>query len=69
MYSFLEGEGIKFVRLDGGSSSSERQSGIDAFNREGSDIFVYLLTTRAGGVGINLATAEEVSLLHWREAR
>ena len=27
---------------------------MDAFNKEGSDIFIYLLTTRAGGVGINL---------------
>lgn len=31
---------------------------MDAFNAPGSDVFVFLLTTRAGGVGINLATAD-----------
>jgi chromodomain-helicase-DNA-binding protein 4 len=33
---------------------------MDEFNREGSDVFIYLLTTRAGGVGINLWTADTV---------
>jgi SNF2 family DNA or RNA helicase len=60
LHSFLEGEGHKFVRLDGNASGADRQSGIDAFNAPGSDIFCYILTTRAGGVGINLATADTV---------
>jgi hypothetical protein len=33
---------------------------MDEFNRPGSDVFVYLLTTRAGGVGINLWSADTV---------
>ena len=33
---------------------------MDEFNKPGSDIFVYLLTTRAGGVGINLWSADTV---------
>ncbi|KIY63755.1 hypothetical protein CYLTODRAFT_425826 [Cylindrobasidium torrendii FP15055 ss-10] len=57
---FLVGENFKFLRLDGNTKSADRQKGMDEFNREGSDIFVYLLTTRAGGVGINLFTADTV---------
>ncbi len=34
------------------------QAAIDAFNRDGSEVFVMLLSTRAGGVGINLCTAD-----------
>lgn len=45
---------IKYARLDGSLSSMERQQRIDAFNAEGSDLSVFLLSTRAGGVGINL---------------
>jgi len=33
---------------------------MDEFNRPGSDVFVYLLSTRAGGVGINLWSADTV---------
>jgi SNF2 family DNA or RNA helicase len=33
---------------------------MDEFNKEGSDYFIYLLTTRAGGVGINLSSADTV---------
>ncbi|KAJ7293407.1 SNF2 family DNA-dependent ATPase [Mycena rebaudengoi] len=57
---FLQGEGLTFLRLDGGTKGSERQKGMDEFNRAGSDVFIYLLTTRAGGVGINLFTADTV---------
>jgi SNF2 family DNA or RNA helicase len=31
---------------------------MDAYNAPGSEYFIFLLTTRAGGVGINLATAD-----------
>ncbi|KAF7320271.1 SNF2 family DNA-dependent ATPase [Mycena kentingensis (nom. inval.)] len=57
---FLTGEGLRFLRLDGNTKSAERQKGMDEFNRPGSDVFIYLLTTRAGGVGINLFTADTV---------
>ena len=33
---------------------------MDEFNRPGSDVFIYLLSTRAGGVGINLWSADSV---------
>ena len=35
---------------------------IDAYNKEGSEKFVFLLSTRAGGLGINLVTADIVVL-------
>ncbi|PWN49331.1 hypothetical protein IE53DRAFT_380642 [Violaceomyces palustris] len=57
---FLEEEGYKFLRLDGSVGTKQRQKGIDAFNAENSEYFIYLLSTRAGGVGINLATADTV---------
>lgn len=57
---FLNGEGIKYLRLDGSTKQAERQKGMDEFNKPGSDIFIYILSTRAGGVGINLTTADTV---------
>ncbi|KAK4114006.1 hypothetical protein N656DRAFT_611577 [Canariomyces notabilis] len=60
---FLAGMNVKFERLDGSQSSLEKQKKIDAFNAPDSDIFVMLLSTRAGGVGINLATADTVIIL------
>ncbi|KAJ7783591.1 SNF2 family DNA-dependent ATPase [Mycena maculata] len=57
---FLNGEGHRYLRLDGNTKGRDRQKGMDEFNREGSDVFIYLLTTRAGGVGINLFTADTV---------
>ncbi|GBE77743.1 hypothetical protein SCP_0106250 [Sparassis crispa] len=57
---FLDGEGIKYLRLDGNTKQRDRQKGMDEFNRPGSDVFIYLLSTRAGGVGINLWSADTV---------
>lgn len=53
---------IRFGRLDGLTDSESRTCGVADFNREGSDIPVFLLSTRAGGVGINLQTADTVFL-------
>ncbi|KNC82568.1 hypothetical protein SARC_05142 [Sphaeroforma arctica JP610] len=47
-------------RLDGSTAHADRQASIDEFNREGSEKFVFLLSTRSGGLGINLATADSV---------
>ncbi|KCZ75698.1 hypothetical protein H311_03320, partial [Anncaliia algerae PRA109] len=51
-----------FCRIDGSTSSEERINMIEDFNKENSDKFIFLLTTRAGGLGINLATADIVIL-------
>jgi hypothetical protein len=52
--------GIEYVRLDGSTKVDERQHLIDAFNAPGSAIPVFLLSTKAGGLGINLTTADTV---------
>lgn len=60
---FLSGLGYGFRRLDGTMSSLEKQKRIDAFNAPDSELFAFLLSTRAGGVGINLATADTVIIM------
>ncbi|KAK9459347.1 P-loop containing nucleoside triphosphate hydrolase protein [Lipomyces oligophaga] len=57
---FLVLMGISFTRLSGSFSSQERQRNIEAFNAPESMLQVFLLSTRAGGVGINLAAADTV---------
>ena len=71
---YLDARGYSYERLDGSVGSSERQNSIDRFNRRrgggGGDggtspstpAFVFLLSTRAGGLGINLASADTVIL-------
>ncbi|XP_017298080.1 chromatin-remodeling complex ATPase chain Iswi-like [Diaphorina citri] len=54
--------GFKYCRLDGQTAHEDRQRQINDFNMEGSDIFIFMLSTRAGGLGINLATADVVVL-------
>ncbi|KAF8973574.1 hypothetical protein BDZ97DRAFT_1690769 [Flammula alnicola] len=57
---FLQGEGYKFLRLDGNTKGGARQKAMDEFNKPGSEYFIFLLSTRAGGVGINLFSADTV---------
>lgn len=57
---YLEGEGYKYERIDGNITGVQRQEAIDRFNAPGAQQFVFLLSTRAGGLGINLATADTV---------
>lgn len=48
-----------YTRLDGTRSLSDRQMNIKKFNTE-DDVFVFLISTRAGGLGINLVAADTV---------
>uniref|UniRef100_A0A4W4DXB8 DNA helicase n=1 Tax=Electrophorus electricus TaxID=8005 RepID=A0A4W4DXB8_ELEEL len=57
---FLDYEGYKYERIDGGITGALRQEAIDRFNAPGAVQFCFLLSTRAGGLGINLATADTV---------
>ncbi|XP_047326657.1 CHD3-type chromatin-remodeling factor PICKLE-like [Impatiens glandulifera] len=50
----------QYERIDGKVGGAERQIRIDRFNDNNSSRFCFLLSTRAGGVGINLATADTV---------
>ncbi|KAK8861446.1 hypothetical protein IAR55_002265 [Kwoniella newhampshirensis] len=55
----LEHLGVKYTRLDGQTKTDERQGLVDEFNDD-PDITVFLLSTKAGGVGINLTAASVV---------
>ncbi|KAM3346680.1 hypothetical protein ACQJBY_020948 [Aegilops geniculata] len=59
---YLIFRGYQFCRIDGSTGGQDRDASIDAFNKPGSEKFVFLLSTRAGGLGINLATADVVIL-------
>ena len=58
---YMRIRGHKYLRLDGSTQVSERQDLIDDFNEDKS-IFIFLLSTRAGGLGINLTSANTVIL-------
>ncbi|XP_024986468.1 protein CHROMATIN REMODELING 5-like isoform X2 [Cynara cardunculus var. scolymus] len=57
---YLSFKGFKYQRLDGSTKAEVRHQAMDHFNAPGSDDFCFLLSTRAGGLGINLATADTV---------
>uniref|UniRef100_A0A672M5R4 SWI/SNF-related matrix-associated actin-dependent regulator of chromatin subfamily A member 5-like n=1 Tax=Sinocyclocheilus grahami TaxID=75366 RepID=A0A672M5R4_SINGR len=54
--------GFEYCRLDGNTPHQAREQAIDAFNAPNSSKFIFMLSTRAGGLGINLATADVVIL-------
>ncbi|KAI9736385.1 MAG: hypothetical protein M1818_006118 [Claussenomyces sp. TS43310] len=58
-----DGSSYRFVRLDGSTARARRNLCIRMFNDTQSDYRVMLISTRAGGLGINLATASDVVLL------
>ena len=60
MQDYLQLRGYQYQRLDGTVSSEQRKKSIAHFNATGSTDFVFLLSTRAGGLGINLETADTV---------
>ncbi|KAJ1979278.1 ATP-dependent DNA helicase Hrp3 [Dimargaris verticillata] len=57
---YLALRGYAHQRLDGSVGSEARKKAIDQFNAPGSTDFVFLLSTRAGGLGINLTAADTV---------
>jgi len=52
----------EYCRIDGSTAHEDRIAGIDEYNKPGSAKFIFLLTTRAGGLGINLTSADIVIL-------
>ena len=60
--SYLTLKNLRYARLDGGTSRVRRALDIRVFNAKNSKIFCYLMSTRAGGLGINLQTADTVIL-------
>jgi hypothetical protein len=57
---YMSLRGFQFQRLDGSTRAELRQQAMEHFNAPGSEDFCFLLSTRAGGLGINLATADTV---------
>lgn len=57
---YMRLRGYPHQRLDGSTPAAQRQTAMEAFNRPDSPDFAFLLSTRAGGLGINLATADTV---------
>ncbi|KAF2690480.1 ISWI chromatin-remodeling complex ATPase ISW2 [Lentithecium fluviatile CBS 122367] len=57
------GQDFKSLRLDGGTMKARRKLDMKLFNDPTSEYKVMLLSTRAGGLGINLTTAEDIIFL------
>ena len=51
-----------FLRLDGSTSISKRQKLVTQFNDPSSNIFVFLLSSKAGGCGLNLVGGNRLVL-------
>ncbi|KAJ6319025.1 hypothetical protein OIU76_014380 [Salix suchowensis] len=60
MEEYLSWKQYRYLRLDGHTSGGDRGSLIDRFNQQDSPYFIFLLSIRAGGVGVNLQAADTV---------
>ncbi|GAB4843430.1 Probable ATP-dependent DNA helicase chr12 [Ancistrocladus abbreviatus] len=57
---YLKMHDFMYLRLDGSSKTEERGTLLREFNASESPYFMFLLSTRAGGLGLNLQTADTV---------
>ena len=57
---YLQLHDFKYLRLDGSTKTEERGALVKQFNAPDSPVFMFLLSTRAGGLGLNLQTADTV---------
>ena len=62
MEDYLVMRRFQYCRIDGNTTYEVRENYIDAYNAPNSEKFIFLLSTRAGGLGINLQTADVVIL-------
>ncbi|CAJ2634420.1 unnamed protein product [Trifolium pratense] len=62
MEEYLTSKQYRYLRLDGHTSGGDRGALIDLFNNPDSPYFIFLLSIRAGGVGVNLQAADTVIL-------
>ncbi|KAI6223354.1 hypothetical protein M3Y95_00881300 [Aphelenchoides besseyi] len=53
-------KGYKYMRLDGSTKHEDRGAMLKEFNAVNSEYFIFVLSTRAGGLGLNLQTADTV---------
>jgi len=59
---YCEMRDYQFVRLDGSTNRVKRRLDVRRFNTPNSTLFIFLISTRAGGLGLNLASADTVIL-------
>ncbi|XP_050435592.1 ATP-dependent helicase brm isoform X2 [Adelges cooleyi] len=60
MEDYLGWRGFAYLRLDGTTKAEDRGDLLKKFNSAGSEYFLFLLSTRAGGLGLNLQAADTV---------
>nr|CAG8501823.1 5256_t:CDS:10 [Entrophospora candida] len=60
MQDYFEWRGYSFLRLDGTTKSEDRTKLLGQFNAPASPYSIFMLSTRAGGLGLNLQTADTV---------
>lgn len=62
--------GYSYTRLDGSTPISQRQQIVDGFNSQFCVAFIFLLSSKAGGVGLNLVGASHLILydIDWNPA-
>ncbi|KAG0340107.1 hypothetical protein BG004_006547 [Podila humilis] len=60
MEDYLHYRNYQYMRLDGSTKSDDRSALLKKFNAPNSPYFVFMLSTRAGGLGLNLQTADTV---------
>ncbi|KAF2669214.1 hypothetical protein BT63DRAFT_455193 [Microthyrium microscopicum] len=60
MEDYMRFRGITYLRLDGSTKADDRSELLKLFNAPDSPYFCFLLSTRAGGLGLNLQTADTV---------
>mmetsp|Transcript_17888 Transcript_17888/g.27808 ORF Transcript_17888/g.27808 Transcript_17888/m.27808 type:complete len:1082 (+) Transcript_17888:131-3376(+) len=56
---YVKARGFSYLRLDGSTPTARREALIDKYQTDGS-IFLFLISTKAGGLGINLTAANKV---------
>ncbi len=57
---YLHFKNIHYEKIDGSTKAKDRQAAIDKFNSNTDFFEVFLLSTKAGGIGINLTSARIV---------
>ncbi|XP_059139437.1 DNA repair and recombination protein RAD54B-like [Physella acuta] len=70
LQEFFRTSGYSFVRLDGQTPTNQRQDLVNKFNNQYSNHRIFLLSTKAGGVGLNLIGASRLILydIDWNPA-
>lgn len=60
MQDYFDYRSFRYLRLDGATRADDRGEMLKEFNDESQEYFIFLLSTRAGGLGLNLQTADTV---------